>query len=168
MVVLTMRPSTRTALGLLTMSTTAATSMAACLDATPVEVPVATIDTSQHPPTVIDDASLEGSADAVPAETCESCLGTAGHLGPGCPDVVTACENNPTCSNAYHCAIRVGCLSSPSTDLFISCGLSCANEAGLIDYSDPAFLQMYAIFTCAAAHCGQYCLFAKGTDAAIH
>ena len=78
------------------------------------------------------------------------------------------CENNPICSNAYHCAIRVGCLDAPSVDLFINCALGCANEAGLIDFSDPAFLQMYAIFTCASAGCGASCQFAKGADASLH
>ena len=150
------------------MSAMAAMSLAACLDATPVEVQAATIDTSRPPVTVIDDASNSDALDAAPPETCESCLGTAEHPGPGCPDTVAVCENNPTCSAAYHCAIRSGCLLSTSTDLFVSCGIACANEAGLVDFSDPAFLQMYAIFTCASASCGQYCLFSKGADAAIH
>ena len=163
-----MRPSTRTTVSLLVIGLTAAMSMAACLDATPVEVAPLTIDTTPtQTPTTVDDAATD-ALDATPTLTCEACLGTAGHLGPGCPDVVGKCESNPICSTAYHCAINSGCLKAKTTDVFISCALGCADEAGLVDYSDPAFAEMYAIFTCASAGCAGSCQFSKGADAAIH
>jgi hypothetical protein len=138
----------------------AALPLVACLDATPIIVTRATPDAAPLTSTG-DDASLD-AGDAQAKMTCYQCLEAPDKPGPGCHDFTAPCEANQTCATAYRCAVTAGCLETPTVEEFLNCGIACANEAGVVSYTDPATQMTYQIFRCALSACKDYCRFAQG------
>lgn len=117
---------------------------AACVDTTPV--------------TVFEDASVwDVSHEGDGMTPCMQCVTGSGDAGGGCGAEWQACLANATCSMAILCAQQTGCFDSIAGVGFIQCALPCAQDAGMVDPSNPAFGLGFTFFDCFASKCQAAC-----------
>jgi hypothetical protein len=90
------------------------------------------------------DGSVEGGFDLA---ACKKCVAAADMPGPGCGSEYSACEGDSKCSAMIACAFESGCVGGPSV-AFIGCAIPCAEDAGALSSSDPAFTLARSLFQC--------------------
>src|SRR5262245_55252913 len=105
-----------------------ATSLAGCLDATPVTVQ--TLDAGLVAEGgVTDDAP--SMADVYAHPECRACISADPSPGPGCGDKLATCGTTKHCLDIYECAYSRGCVTKRTQNESIACALPCAAELKL-------------------------------------
>lgn len=130
----------------------------ACLDMTPLAPPP----DAAAPPPIVDAGPDAPDVDTRPP--CERCIETPEDAG-GCATDVAACVADTTCAAIYACAVKQGCFGKGTPRAGITCGIPCAQSAGVSDPSNPAVTLIYNIVTCASASCNGICFPEAGAPA---
>ena len=129
----------------------------ACLDTNAIDfvpAPITTLAPVDAGPDV-EDADLR--------RPCQRCVESPDEPGPGCGNAVAACVDDPVCVLVYQCALSRGCLEKADQRESVSCGVPCAEEAGVRSSSDPVVTLILGVTNCIAGNaCGAIC---TGADA---
>ena len=135
-----------------------ATSAAGCIDGSPVVVvdDAGTFDFDALSPLTVGESSTQGDdagSDAGPTyRPCEACL-----RGPGCGDLMTACDGDSKCTQSISCAISKGCFEFSEQPDILLCGLPCAQHAGVATQDEPAAKIIYSVLLCMESQCLATC-----------
>jgi hypothetical protein len=106
---------------------------AACLDVTPIIVEYDAFD---------------------PDASCLKCL----QQPENCATNIAACEEVPKCKAAYACMVAQACLDLRRLDDKITCGLPCAQDAGVESVSDPVVTEhLLGFVECGQEKCPEPC-----------
>ncbi|HEV8247311.1 MAG TPA: hypothetical protein VGP93_16145, partial [Polyangiaceae bacterium] len=92
---------------------------------------------------------------------CAACYLTANNPGPGCADEVSACYASPKCKVAFECSVDRGCYQGAREEL-ITCGSSCATEAGFTSLSGPDYELAVKVYACLLGPCRDACFGSDG------
>jgi hypothetical protein len=129
----------------------------ACLDTNAIDFVPAPITTL--PP---GDAGTDAE-DADLRRPCQRCVEAPDEPGPGCGNAVAACVADPVCALVYECALAKGCLEKADQHDSVTCGVPCAEEAGVRTTTDPVVTLILGVTDCVAnTACGAIC---TGADA---
>jgi hypothetical protein len=150
------RPSTP-ALAALSLIGASFLGLHACLDTNAIDFVPAAITTL--PPV---DAGPDAE-DADLRRPCQRCVESPDDPGPGCGNAVAACVADPVCVLVYQCALARGCLEKADQHDSVTCGVPCAEEAGVRTTTDPVVTLILGVTDCIANNaCGAIC---TGADA---
>jgi hypothetical protein len=103
----------------------------ACLDTNAIDFVPAPLTTL--PPA---DAGTDAE-DADLRRPCQRCAEAPDEPGPGCGSAIAACVADPVCALVYQCALAKGCLEKADQHDSVTCGVPCAEEAGVRTTTDP-------------------------------
>lgn len=70
----------------------------------------------------------------------------------------TPCGKDGRCTNAFQCLEFASCIEGRSRDEAVSCGLPCAQQAGITTQEDPSAKLLLGLLDCAVAQCPTDCL----------
>jgi hypothetical protein len=122
----------------LTLSIALVVGCPACVDPTPIVVPISDAGVASR------DSSVDGGFDLA---ACTACL--TNDSDAGCGAIIGECQMDPTCASAFECSMTTDCYGQ-SAAAFIQCGLPCANEAGL-SIGSPGYANAVQFFACVTA-----------------
>jgi hypothetical protein len=126
--------------------------VAACVDTTAIAFEPQALTTPAPA-----DAGLE-EEDADLRRPCQRCVESPDEPGPGCGTETSACSADPQCAQIYACALREGCFEKASRHDAVSCGIPCAQEAGVVSTSDPVVSLILGVTECVSnGACGGIC-----------
>jgi hypothetical protein len=100
------------------------------------------------------DAAVDGGFQL---STCKACMAAPDEPGPGCDNEYGPCEADPKCTGILQCIYAAGCFGGKSSR-FLSCGIPCVEEAGVLTSTDPSLGTATSLFECVVnGACGPSC-----------
>ena len=131
---------------------TFASSLAGCVDATPISLQ------TQDAGLVIEGGAPDDVApDTYAHPECRACIAADPSPGPGCGDKLATCGTTAHCLDIYECAYVRGCVTKPSQNESIACALPCAAELKLTDVNDPSIQSAIRLTECFHSACAKQC-----------
>jgi hypothetical protein len=101
------------------------------------------------------DAGGEGGFDLA---ACKACMAQPGMPGPGCKTEYDPCIESTKCSGVLNCIYGAGCFGGKSSQ-FLTCGIPCVEDAGIVTNNDPALTTATTLFECVVnGACGPECV----------
>jgi hypothetical protein len=90
------------------------------------------------------DAGGEGGFDLA---ACQACMAKPDKPGPGCKTEYDPCIASSKCDGVLTCIYGKGCFGGKSSQ-FLTCGIPCVMEAGILTNNDPALTTSTNLFEC--------------------
>ncbi|MGH7438894.1 MAG: hypothetical protein ACRENE_24675 [Polyangiaceae bacterium] len=89
---------------------------------------------------------------------CKACMAQPDKPGPGCKAEYDPCIASAKCDGVLNCIYAAGCFGGKSSQ-FLTCGIPCVMDAGILTNNDPALTTSTALFECVVnGACGPQCV----------